>query len=155
MCRSQCDSLQGHVSSLDLHCSSLTSDLFRVRGLLSGSRREAAGFSLAGALLAGALRHSLCRVRALSQQKRLLARQLAGRELLEEEVARLADALGGDAEERGRRAARRWRRSVWAVVAVRRWRRLDSTVLFRLEGGGVAVSVSTKGKSSQSSSRWR
>ncbi|KAK2863391.1 hypothetical protein Q5P01_002924 [Channa striata] len=112
-------------------------------------RRQSASFFLACALLAGALRHTHCRLQTLSEQKTLLARQLGLSRALEEEVRRLADALGGDSddkkEERGRRAVRRWRRSVCVVLAVRRWCALAKTtpVLFRLErsGRGPAVSV--------------
>lgn len=154
VCRSQCDSLRDHVSSLDLHCSSLASDLSRLQGLLSRSRRESASFFLACALLAGALKHTSCRLRMLSEQKKLLSRQLVEREALEEEVKRLADALGGEKdeteeeEERGRRAVRRWRRSVCVVLAVRRWCALaqKTAVLFRLERGGGSFSVCVCGE---------
>ncbi|KAM4536511.1 uncharacterized protein ccdc171 [Odontesthes bonariensis] len=154
-CRSQCDSLQDHASSLECRCSSLTSDLSRLQGLLSRSRRESSSFFLASALLAGALRHAQLCVQALSQQKSLLCRWLAEKQLLEEEVRRLADALGGekDPEEeeegRGRRAARRrWRRSVCVVLAIKRWCALTrrTTVLFRLERGGGAVAVCVYGE---------
>lgn len=92
----------------------------------------------------------------LCQQKTLLSRRLVEREVLEEEVRRLAGALGGEEdeeedEEEGRkrakrsRAVRRWRRSVCVVLAVRRWCVLakQTTVLFRVEvgGGGPAVCV--------------
>ncbi|AWO97302.1 putative coiled-coil domain-containing protein 171-like [Scophthalmus maximus] len=134
VCRSECDVLRGQVSSL-------TSDL----SLLSGGRKESASLLAACALLAGALRHAHHRLRTLCEQKDLVCRRLAESEALEEEVRRLAGALGGEEdedeeEERGRRAVRRWRRSVWAVLAARRWRALakETTVLFRLErGGGV------------------
>lgn len=103
---------------------------------------------MACALLAGALRHAHRRLRTLSEQKALLSRQLAARESLEEEVRRLAAALGSEEEEeegRRRRVVRRWRRSVCAVLAVRRWRTLarQTTVLFWVEvgGGGPAVGV--------------
>ncbi|KAF3698175.1 Coiled-coil domain-containing protein 171 [Channa argus] len=149
VCHSQCESLREHVSSLDLQCSSLTSDLSRLQGRLSRSRRESASFFLACALLAGALKHAHCRLQTLSEQKTLLSKQLALRRALEEEVRKLADALGGDKkdekEERGRRAVRRWRRGVCVVLAVRRWCALAKTtaVLFRLErsGSGPAVCV--------------
>ncbi|XP_070711254.1 coiled-coil domain-containing protein 171 [Pempheris klunzingeri] len=151
VCRSQCASLRDHASSLELRCSSLTSALSRVRGLLSRSRRESASFLSACALLAGALTHTHRRLQMLSAQKTLLSRQLAEREVLEEEVRRLAGALGGDEEEeeegrrRRRRAVRRWRRSVCVVLAVRRWSALanQTAVLFRVErrGSGLAVSV--------------
>ena len=150
MCRSQCDSLRDHASSL-------TSDLSRLQGLLSRSRRESASFLSACALMAGALKHTQRRLQTLCQQKTLLSRRLAEREVLEEEVRRLAGALGGDEdeeeedEEEGRRraersrAVRRWRRSVCVVLAVRRWRVLaqQTSVLFRVEvgGGGPAVCV--------------
>lgn len=78
------------------------------------------------------------------------------REALEEEVKRLADALGGERddtkeeEERGRRAVRRqrWRRSVCVVLAVRRWCALakKTTVLFRLDRGGGSLSVCVCGE---------
>lgn len=156
--RSQCNSLREHISSLDLHCSSLTSDLSRLQGLLSRSRKESACFFLACALLAGALKHTCCRLQMLSEQKNLLSRQLVEREVLEEEVKRLADALGGDKdnaqeeEKRGKRAVRRWRRSVCVVFAVRRWCALakKTAVLFRLErgSGGPSVCVCICGDSS-------
>ncbi|XP_054457563.1 coiled-coil domain-containing protein 171-like [Anoplopoma fimbria] len=148
--RSQCDSLRDHASSLELRASSLTSDLSRSRG-------ESASFLAACALLAGALTHGHRRLRALSQQKTLVCRRLAEREELEEEVRRLAGALGGEEEEdeeeerkrrRRRMAVRRWRRSVCVVMAVKRWRALtqQTTVLFRLETGvcvcgGVAMAT--------------
>ncbi|XP_071315951.1 coiled-coil domain-containing protein 171-like isoform X2 [Trachinotus anak] len=146
VCRSECDSLRDHVSSLELCCSSQTSDLSRLQGLVSGSRKESASLLSACALLAGAWKHLSRRLRSLCEQKSLLSRRLAEREELEEEVKRLADALGGEEEEdRGRRAVRRWRRSVCVVLAVNRWRTLAerTTVLFRLErgGGGSAVCV--------------
>lgn len=102
-----------------------------------------ASFLAACALLGGALAHARRRLRALGQQKALLCRRLAEREVLEEEVRRLARALGGaeEEEEESRRrrwaAAGRWRRSVCAVLAARRWSALGqrSTVLFRLETG--------------------
>uniref|UniRef100_A0A4W6ERL4 Coiled-coil domain containing 171 n=2 Tax=Lates calcarifer TaxID=8187 RepID=A0A4W6ERL4_LATCA len=146
--RSQCDSLRDRVSSLELRCSSLTSDLSRLQGLLSRSRRESSSSLSACALLAGALDHAHLRLRTLCEQKALLSRRLAEREALEEEVRRLADALGGEEEEEERRrsrAVRRWRRCVGVVLAVRRWRALakNTTVLFWVErgGGGLAVSV--------------
>ncbi|KAM7366641.1 hypothetical protein PAMP_016062 [Pampus punctatissimus] len=142
LCRSQGDSLRDHVSSL-------TSDLSR-------GRRESAAFLSACTLLAGAMAHAHQRLRTLSEQKTLLSRRLAEREELEEEVRRLAGALGGEEgdeeekeeEEKGRgrrrRAVRRWRRSVCVVLAVRRWRAFakKTTVLFRLErSGGPTVCV--------------
>ncbi|XP_022622384.1 coiled-coil domain-containing protein 171, partial [Seriola dumerili] len=150
VCRSQCDSLRNHVSSLELRCSSLTSDLSRLHGLLSRSRKESASLLSACALLAGAWKHTRRRLRSLCEQKTLLSRRLAERELLEEEVRRLADALGGEEEEGpGRRAVRRWRRSVCAVLAARRWCTLakKTTVLFRLEGGGGGSAVCVCGES--------
>ncbi|XP_072232835.1 coiled-coil domain-containing protein 171-like [Leuresthes tenuis] len=153
-CRSQCDSLQDHASSLERRCSSLTSDLSRLQSLLSRSRRESSSFFLACALLAGTLRHAQRCVQALSQQKSLLSRWLAEKQLLEEEVRRLADALGGEKdtgeeEGGGRRAARRrWRRSVCVVLALKRWCALTrrTTVLFRLERGGSAAAVCVYGE---------
>ncbi|XP_040887530.1 coiled-coil domain-containing protein 171-like [Toxotes jaculatrix] len=148
VCGSQCDALRDCVSSLELRCSSLTSDLSRLQGLLSRSRRESTSFLSACALLAGALNHSHGRLQSLCEQKTLLSRRLAEREVLEEEVRRLADALRGEEEEeeeeeRGRRAVRRWRRSVCVVLAVRRWCALakKTTVLFRLERGGSSLAV--------------
>ncbi|XP_038587042.1 coiled-coil domain-containing protein 171-like [Micropterus salmoides] len=156
-CRSQCDSLRDHASSLELRCSSLTSDLSRLQGLLSRSRREAASFLSACALLAGALKHTRLCLQTLSKQKALLCRRLAEREVLEEEVRTLARALGGEEDEeeeeakRSRRRAvrRRWRRSVCVVLAVRRWRALakQTTVLFRLERGGGVPAVCVCGES--------
>ncbi|XP_076580925.1 coiled-coil domain-containing protein 171 isoform X2 [Chaetodon auriga] len=144
VCRSECAALRDHASSL-------ASDLSRLRGVLCRSRGETASFLSACALLAGALKHAHHRLRALSEQKTLLSRRLAERERLEEEVRRLAGALGGEEDEeeargeRRRRAVRRWKRSVCAVLAARRWRVLAkrTTVLFRVErgGGGTAVCV--------------
>ncbi|XP_054863442.1 coiled-coil domain-containing protein 171-like isoform X1 [Amphiprion ocellaris] len=134
LCRSQCDSLQALVSSL-------TSDLTR-------SRRTCSSCSSASVLLGGALRHALLRLGRLSQQKSLLSRRLEELELLEEEVRRLGDALGAQEEEQedgGRRSRplRRWRRTVWVVMAVRRWRQLaaNTTLLFQVETGGRTVCV--------------
>ncbi|XP_058482008.1 coiled-coil domain-containing protein 171-like [Solea solea] len=145
VCRSQCDSLRDNISSLERHRSSLTSDLSRLRGLVSRSRRESSSLLSACALLAGALKYAQLRLQTLCEQKTVLCRRLAEREELEEEVRTLVDALGGEdeEEERGKRAARRWRRSVCAVLAVRRWRSLakNSTVMFRLEGGGSGLAV--------------
>ncbi|XP_034424677.1 coiled-coil domain-containing protein 171-like [Hippoglossus hippoglossus] len=150
--RSQCDSLRDHVSSFELHRSSLTSDLARLRSLLSKSRRESASLLSACTLLAGALKHTHHHLRTLCEQKRLLCRRLAEREVLEEEVRRLANALGDEEddeeERRGRMAVRRWRRSVWAVLAVRRWCTLakKTTVLLRVERGGGAPAVCVCGE---------
>ncbi|KAM4565395.1 coiled-coil domain-containing protein 171 [Fundulus diaphanus] len=147
LCRSQCDSHRDRASSLERRCSSLTSDLSRLQGLLSGSRRESSSSFLACALLGGALRHARRCVGALSEQKALLRRQLAERELLEQEVRRLADALGGqeeeEAEERRRRTRRRWRRGVCAVLALQRWTALSrkTAALFQLERSGGSVAV--------------
>ncbi|XP_074555073.1 uncharacterized protein ccdc171 isoform X2 [Halichoeres trimaculatus] len=136
--RSQCDSLRGHASSLELRLSSLTSDL-------SSSREESSSYLSACALLAGALKHTHRRLLALCTQKELLRRRLEEKEELEEEVRRLAGALGGEEDEeeeerrrKRRRAVRRWRSSVWVVVAVRRWCVLanQTTVMFRVERGG-------------------
>ncbi|KAL7375433.1 hypothetical protein ABVT39_017153 [Epinephelus coioides] len=166
LCRSQCDSLRDHVASLELHSSSLTSDLSRLRSLLSRSRRESACFLSACALLAGTLTHTHRRLQTLCRQKTLLCRRLAEREVLEEEVRRLARALGGEEDEEGeeegrrrRRAVRRWRKSVCVVLAVRRWCALgkQTTVLFRLErggrggGGGPAVCVCGESTATQKS----
>ncbi|XP_035989880.1 coiled-coil domain-containing protein 171 isoform X2 [Fundulus heteroclitus] len=148
LCRSQCDSQRDRASSLERRCSSLTSDLSRLQGLLSGSRREASASLLACALLGGALRHARRCVAALSQQKALLRRQLAERELLEQEVRRLADALGGqeeeeEEEERRRKTRRRWRKGVCAVLALQRWTALSrrTAALFQLERSGGSVAV--------------
>nr|XP_024656620.1 coiled-coil domain-containing protein 171 isoform X2 [Maylandia zebra] len=152
VCRSQCDSLRDRTSSLEQRCSSLTSDLSQLRGLLSRSRKESSSFFLACALLGGALRHAHHRLCGLSEQKKFLCRQLAEREQLEEEVRRLVDALEGEKDqekeeekkrERTRRATKRWRRTVCAVLAVRRWCSLarNTTVLLRLERGGGAPAV--------------
>ncbi|XP_060922636.1 coiled-coil domain-containing protein 171-like [Limanda limanda] len=151
--RSQCDSLRDHLSSFELHRSSLTSDLARLRGLLSKSRRESASLLSACTLLAGAMKHTHHRLGTLCEQKRLLGRRLAEREVLEEEVRRLANALGDEEdddeeERRGRMAVRRWRRSVWAVLAVRRWCTLakQTTVLLRVVRGGGAPAVCVCGE---------
>ncbi|XP_034535230.1 coiled-coil domain-containing protein 171-like isoform X2 [Notolabrus celidotus] len=139
---SQCNSLRDHASSLELRLSSLTSDLSRCH-------KDSASFLSACALLAGALRHADRRLLALCAQKTLLSRRLVEREQLEEDVRTLAGALEGEEEEeeeeeRRRRRRRRWKRSVWAVLAVRRWRVLASqtSVLLRVDrGGGAAVCV--------------
>ncbi|XP_068612228.1 coiled-coil domain-containing protein 171 [Brachionichthys hirsutus] len=153
VCRSRRDALDDDVSSLKRRGSSLTSDLSRLRGLLSKTRGESASFLAACALLSGALRHSHRHRLALCRQKVLLSRRLAGREVLEEEVRRLAGALGGEGEEetegKGRAARRRWRRSVCVVLAVGRLRELarETTVLFRLEMRGDRPAVCVCGES--------
>ncbi|XP_078020537.1 uncharacterized protein ccdc171 [Epinephelus lanceolatus] len=115
LCRSQCDSLRDHAASLELHSSSLTSDLSRLRSLLSRSRRESACFLSACALLAGTLTHTHRRLQTLCRQKTLLCRRLAEREVLEEEVRRLARALGDkgadDGDEGRDGVCARWLRS--------------------------------------------
>ncbi|KAM9426728.1 uncharacterized protein ccdc171 isoform 2-T2 [Pholidichthys leucotaenia] len=148
LCLAQCDSLRDRVSSLELHSSSLTSRLSRLRGLLSGSRKELSSSSLACSLLVGVLRHFHRCLRSLSEQKTLLSRRLEEREQLEEGVRRLTDALGNEKEEKEGEVVRRWRRSVCAVLAVRRWRSLakKTTVLFRLERGDGAPAVSVCGE---------
>ncbi|XP_076019085.1 coiled-coil domain-containing protein 171, partial [Genypterus blacodes] len=169
LCRSRCDSLQDHVSSLELDCSSLTSNLNKLQDLLVRSRRKSSSFLSACALLAGALSHTHRRAHTLSQQKTLLSRWLDEREALEEEVRRLACALEGEEEEeeeeKGRRrrmAVRKWRRSICAVLAVLRWRSLAkrSAVLFRLERGAISVfdcreatTATRKGQSAQSTDK--
>uniref|UniRef100_G3N5B2 Coiled-coil domain containing 171 n=1 Tax=Gasterosteus aculeatus aculeatus TaxID=481459 RepID=G3N5B2_GASAC len=139
--RSQCDSLRGRASSLERRVSSLTSDLSRGRG-------ELASFLAACALLGGALAHARRRLRALGQQKALLCR-------------RLARALGGaeEEEEESRRrrwaAAGRWRRSVCAVLAARRWSALGqrSTVLFRLETGECVTMATGRSQEAERSGK--
>lgn len=138
-CRSEGAVIRDHASSLQRRLSSLTSSLCR-------RRREASSFLSAAGLLAGALRHAHHCLSMLRQQKAQLSRRLADKEVLEEEVRRLAAALGGQEEEGGGRGvARRWRRLVWALVAVHRWRQLarQSTVLLQVEvgGGGATVGV--------------
>ncbi|XP_041841917.1 coiled-coil domain-containing protein 171, partial [Melanotaenia boesemani] len=154
ICRSQCDSLRDHASSLERRCSSLTSDLSRLQDLLFRSHRDSSSFLSACVLLGGALRHAHRCLSALSEQKSFLSARLVQRELLEEEVRRLTDALGGEKEEeqgsgRRRRAVRRWRRSVCAVLAIKRWCMLSrkTDVLFRLERGGGAPAVGVCGPS--------
>ncbi|XP_013856091.1 coiled-coil domain-containing protein 171, partial [Austrofundulus limnaeus] len=80
---------------------SLTSDLSQLQDLLSRSRQESSSFLLACALLCGALRHAHRCLGALRQQKLLLSRRLEDRELLEDQVRSLADALRGEEEEEG------------------------------------------------------
>ncbi|XP_035526189.1 coiled-coil domain-containing protein 171-like [Morone saxatilis] len=81
--------------------------------------------------------------------------------MLEEEVRRLAAALGGeeDKEEEGsgREAVRRWRRCVCVVLAVRRWRALtkQTTVLFRVERGGGEPAVGVCGGSPTATQKGR
>ncbi|XP_037832540.1 coiled-coil domain-containing protein 171 isoform X2 [Kryptolebias marmoratus] len=120
----------------------------QLQGLLSRSRQESSSFFFACSLVCGALKHAHCCLSALREQKRLLSRRLEDRELLEEQVRRLADALRGeeDKEEeegRGRRALRRWRRSVCAVLAINRWSSLSrrTTVLFQLDRGRGRICV--------------
>ncbi|KAM6909408.1 LOW QUALITY PROTEIN: coiled-coil domain-containing protein 171 [Xenentodon cancila] len=145
LCRSQMETLRDQGSSLERRCSSLTSELSRLQDLLSRRHHESSSFFTACALLAGALRHAHHRLCALAEQKTLLSRRLVERELLEEEVKKLADALEGEKDkkekenERRRSAARRWRRSVGVVVALRRWRALSkkTAVIFRLDGGAA------------------
>lgn len=65
-------------------------------------------------------------------------------------MRRLAAALGDEEEEPGgkrRRAVRWWRRSVWAVLAVRKWRLLgrQTTVLFQVEVGGTGPAIGVCG----------
>ncbi|XP_037335725.2 coiled-coil domain-containing protein 171-like isoform X2 [Pungitius pungitius] len=159
LCRSQCDSLRGRASSLERRVSSLTSDVSRGRG-------ESASFLAACALLGGALAHARRRLRALGQQKALLCRRLAEREVLEEEVRRLAQALGGEEEqdeeeEEGRRrrrrraAAGRWRRAVCAVLAAGRCSALGrrTAVLFRLEAGECVTMATGKGREAERSGK--
>lgn len=138
-CRSECASIRDRHSSLQQHLSLLTSNLCR-------RRREASSFLCATGLLAGALRHAHDCLSMLRQQKAHLSRWLAGKEVLEEEVRRLATALGGEEAEGGRRRAlRRWRRVVWVLLAAYRWRELtrQTTVLFQVEvgRGGATVGV--------------
>ncbi|XP_037541976.1 coiled-coil domain-containing protein 171 [Nematolebias whitei] len=145
LCHSQSDSHRERASSLERRCSSLTSDLARLQGLLSRSCQESSSFFSACGLLCGALKHAHRCLSALCEQKRLLSRQLKEKELLEEEVRRLAEAFRGEEEEegRGRRALRRWRRSVCAVLAMRRWCSLSrrTTVLFHVDRGGGRICV--------------
>lgn len=65
-------------------------------------------------------------------------------------MRRLAAALGDEEEEAGgkrKRAVRWWRRSVWAVLAVRKWCLLgrQTTVLFRVEVGGTGPAIGVCG----------
>lgn len=150
--RLKCDTLHDRVSSLEQHNSSLTSDLARLEGLQSRSKREAFSYTAACSLLAGALRQSLRRSVLLSEQKRLLSTWLEEKEVLEEELRRLAAALGDEEEEAGgggRRGmvVRRWKRSVWVVRAARRWRSLgrQTSVMFQVEVGGARPTVGVCG----------
>lgn len=148
------------ITSLRRRSSSLTSDLSRLQGLLSRSRQESSSLLLACGLLAGALRHTYRRLRTLSEQKALLSRRLVEREALEEEVRRLAAALGGEEDEgegRRKRAQDRWRRSVCVVSAVRRWRLLArrTTVLFQVEVGGGPPAVGVCGGSTAATQKSR
>ncbi|KAM9836863.1 uncharacterized protein ccdc171 [Aulostomus maculatus] len=140
LCRSQCDTLRARISSL-------TSDLSHHQDLLTRSRRESASFLSACALLAGTTAHAHLCLQTLSEQKTLVSRRLAEKEELEEEVRRLAAALAGEEEDRGRQAARRWRRVMCVAVAVKRWRSLarQTTVLFRLERGSSGPAVCVRG----------
>lgn len=156
-CRLKCDALHDHASSLDRRNSSLTSDLARLEGLHSKSQREACSYTAACSLLAGALRHALHRSRLLSEQKRLLLARLDEKEALEEELRRLATALGDEEEEAGtsrRRetVVRLWRRSVWVVRVISRWRSLgrQTLVLFHVEMGGAGPAVGVCGGGAQS-----
>lgn len=127
------------ASSLQRRLTSLTSSRRR-------RRREATSFLCATGLLAGALRHAHHCLNMLRHQKEQLSRQLAEKEVLEEEVRRLAAALGGQEDEGGgRRALRRWRTVVWALLALHRWRELTRrpTALFQVEvgRGGATVGI--------------
>ncbi|XP_061768947.1 coiled-coil domain-containing protein 171-like isoform X2 [Nerophis ophidion] len=139
----ECRSLRDRVSSL-------TSDLSRLHDFLLRSRKKSSSFMSACALLAGATVNAELRVRSLCEQKRLLVARFAAREELEQELRRLAGALGGDEDERGghgRRARRRWRKYACVLSALRRLRAFAkrSTVLFRVERGSgrPAVYVAT------------
>ncbi|XP_056156773.1 coiled-coil domain-containing protein 171-like [Lampris incognitus] len=150
---SQLHSKTERLSSVERDHSVLSSNLSKLRGLLSHSRKESASLRLACVLLAGALTHTCGRVRTLSQQKSLLSKRLAEREALEGEVRRLALALGEEAEEKGgrggqERGRRRWRRGVCAVLALRRMCVLarHSSVLFRLDTHAQVVSVCVCGE---------
>ncbi|XP_061922911.1 coiled-coil domain-containing protein 171-like isoform X4 [Entelurus aequoreus] len=135
----ECRSLRDRVSSL-------TFDLSRLHDFLSRSRKKSSSFLSACALLAGAAVNAELRVRNLCEQKRLLAARFAAREELEQELRRLAGALGGDEDEGGgqrRRARRRWRKYACVLSAVRRLRAFAkrSTVLFRVERGSGRPAV--------------
>lgn len=151
-CRSKCDALHERASSLEQRNSSLTSDLARLKGLHSRSQIEARSYTAACSLLAGTLRHTLRNSLLLSEQKRLLLARLDEKEAQEEELRRLAAALEDEEKEAGgsgRRGIvmRRWRRSVWAVRAARRWRSLgqQSSVLFQVDVGGAGPTVGVCG----------
>ncbi|XP_077355529.1 uncharacterized protein ccdc171 [Festucalex cinctus] len=118
----------------------------QLRDLLSLSCRKSDSFLSACALLAGTMAHSRRRLSSLVEQNHLLARRLAAREELEEELRRLAGALAGDGVERapaGSRARARWKKYVCAVSALRWWRAVGgrSTELFRLETRSAAGPV--------------
>lgn len=88
----------------------------------------------------------------LCEQKRLLSARLEEKEALEEELRRLAAALGDEEEEAGGRGrsgmvVQRWRKSVWAVRAARRWRLLGrkTSVLFQVQVGGARPAVGVCG----------
>nr|XP_061810924.1 coiled-coil domain-containing protein 171-like [Nerophis lumbriciformis] len=115
----------------------------QLRDLLSRSRRKSAAFLWACSLLLEATAHTQWRLRALTEQKRLLARRLASREEPAEELRCLADALavdrGGPPE--GRDAgtvSRRWKKYVCVVAALRWWRAIGrrNAARFHLETGG-------------------
>ncbi|XP_016886888.2 coiled-coil domain-containing protein 171, partial [Cynoglossus semilaevis] len=153
--RSQCESLRHHISTLER----------RLRVYVSKSRGNSSSLLIACTLLAGALKHTHQRFVTLREHKRLLCRHLAEREALEEEVRQLADALEGEGDKkeeektRGRGLIRRWRISVCAVLAVRRWCVLTqkTTVKFHLERGGAGLAVCTIEKHSEADrddARW-
>ncbi|XP_059891722.1 coiled-coil domain-containing protein 171-like isoform X1 [Gadus macrocephalus] len=147
-----CISLQQRLSCSQLQCSSLTSDLGEVQAVLEGERRAGAGLLAACALLAGVLLECRRRCVSLRLQKEVLLRRRPreeARDQLEEEVGRLASALGGEEEEeggaeRGRgRGLRRWRVCTCALLALNRMRvcAAAARVCVRLDGGPGALCV--------------
>ncbi|XP_055085200.1 coiled-coil domain-containing protein 171-like [Periophthalmus magnuspinnatus] len=141
--RSECRSLQDHVTSL-------TSDL-------SSLCDQSGRFQWACLLLGGALAHAQTRLRRLSEQKTFLCRGLAERDALEQEVRSLVEALEADEgdtqqqqeEKKKQRARRRWRRVLNVVTVLRKWCVLGkrSRVLFRAQVDGAgAVGVALCGE---------
>ncbi|XP_019711546.1 coiled-coil domain-containing protein 171 isoform X1 [Hippocampus comes] len=127
-----------------------TRTVAQLRDLLLRSRRKSASFLSACALLAGTMAHAQRRLSRLAEEKHILGSRLAAREELEEELRRLACALGGDGGERktqGSSARRRWRKYMCVVSALRWWRAIGrrSMELFRLEMGqaGPVVCVAS------------
>ncbi|CAL9694791.1 unnamed protein product [Knipowitschia caucasica] len=137
--------LQRHLQSsrsegrqLQDRVTSLTSDL-------SSLCEESVRFQWACLLLGGALTHAQSRVQRLSEQKAFLCRRLSDRDVLEQEVMSLLEALEAKETDvqlqKKNSVRRRWRRAFTALSALRKWCILGkmSRVLFRLQTVGVSL----------------